>query len=184
MHRFTHFANFFSWTKTLGLSLCLMGFGFAHVTGGALELYHGIQGEYELWVSSRQSAPVSGAHHLTVTVLSVHDKQAVPDARVNLTLASPGRAVRTYRAVPTTRPYAFEVDAPLEQPGRWRITLDVQSPSGDEKATFSLRIFRPSQLWLLPLSVFAASAALMALLGFGTFSLSADRRKRVVGRSA
>ena len=144
-----------------------MGFAFAHVSTRALELFHGVQGSYELWTSSHLSTPVTGTHHLKLTILGASDKAVVPNAEVSLTLTSPTGTKRTYDAMPGTHASFFEVDVPLEQTGRWRFEVGVQRPSGRESVSFSRRIFTPLQLQLLPLAIFAVSVCLLALLGFG-----------------
>ena len=171
------YMTYLSRMKALTLLFFLTSLSFAHTTGGALELYHGVQGSYEVWVSSRRSAPVTGTHHLKITVLNAQTKQIVPNAGVKLTLVSPKGASKSY-AAPSVRAYAFEVDAPLEQAGRWRMSLSVQRASGVETITFSRRILTPLQLWLFPLLAFTASTGLLALLGFGKFNFRSGRRKR------
>lgn len=153
--------------RVLWLFACLTSFASAHVSDGTTELYHGVRGDYELWVTSRTGTPVTGTRHLSVTVVRAADKAAVPDAEVSLTLVPPSGDVRTYNAAPGTLAYFFALDAPLTQPGRWRLNLAVESALGREEAAFALRVFTPLQLGLSFLALVAALVASMALLGFG-----------------
>lgn len=149
------------------LLACPLSSASAHVSDGVAELFHGVRGGYELWVTDRPGTPVTGPHHLSVTVLDAADQAAVPDAEVHLTLASPGGDTRTYRATPGALGHFFEADAPLAQPGRWRLTLEVRSALGRETAAFAWRVFTPLQLGLGLATIIAALVAVMALLGFG-----------------
>ena len=153
--------------KALVLFACLTGFASAHVSDGVAELFYGVRGGYELWVTDRPGTPVTGAHHLSVTVLNAADQSAVPDAEVNLTLVSPGGDVSTYRAAPGALGHFFEADAPLTQAGRWHLTLEVRSALGRETAAFAWRVFTPLQLGLGLTAIIAALVAVLALLGFG-----------------
>ncbi len=119
-----------------------------------------------MWVSSRPT-PVIGTHHLNITVLSAANRKVIPNTEVNLTLTSPESVSASYRVEAGSRPYAFEVDTPLTQPGRWQLALTVASLSGRAEVLFSRRVFTPLQLRVIPVLVFAASLSLMALLGFG-----------------
>ena len=149
------------------LLACPLSSASAHAIDGVAELFHGVRGGYELWVTDRPGTPVTGAHHLSVTVLNAADQSAVPDAEVNLTLVSPGGDVSTYRAAPGALGHFFELDAPLMQTGRWHLTLEVRSALGRETAAFAWRVFTPLQLGLSVFSIIAALAAVLALLGFG-----------------
>ena len=158
--------------RVLGLFACLTSFASAHVSDGVAELFHGVRGGHELWVTDRPGTPVTGAHHLSVTVLRVADQAAVPDAEVRLTLVSPGGDLSTYRATPGALGYFFEADAPLAQPGRWHLTLEVRSALGRETAAFAWRVFTPLQLGLGLAAIIAALTAVLALLGFGKLGTS------------
>lgn len=162
--------------RVLGLCACLTGFASAHVSDGTT-LYHGVRGDYELWVTSRGGTPVTGTHHLKVTVMRAADKGAVPNAEVNLTLVSPEGDLKTYGAVPGTLAYFFELDAPLTQPGRWRLDLDVEGALGREEAAFTLRVFTPLQLGLRFSALMTALVTALALLGFGKL----DALRRLAG---
>ncbi len=153
--------------RVLGLFACLTSFASAHVSDGIRELYYGVRGPYELWVTDRPGTPVTGVHHLSVTVLSAADQAAVPDAEVRLTLVSPGGEVSTHRTTPGALGHFFGADAPLTQAGRWHLTLTVQSALGRETAAFGWRVFTPLQLGLGLAAIVAASVTLMALVGFG-----------------
>lgn len=169
--------NCFKRIKALVLFACLT-FASAHVSDGVAELFHGVRGGYELWVTDRPGTPVTGAHHLSVTVLNAADQAAVPDSEVRLTLVSPGGDVSTYRATPGALGHFFEADAPLAQPGRWHLTLEVQSALGRETAAFAWRVFTPLQLGLGLAAIVAALTAVMALLGFGRL----DALQHLAGR--
>ena len=153
--------------RAFALFACLTSFASAHVSDGITELYHEVRGGNELWVTSRSSTPVTGTHHLQVTVLRAADKAAVPDAEVSLTLMPPGGRARTYEAVPGTLTHFFEADVPLTQPGRWHLSLGVTSALGREEVAVSLRVFTPLQLGLGFAALIAALVASMALVGFG-----------------
>ena len=153
--------------KALALFAYLTSFASAHVSDGVAELFHGVRGGYELWVTDRPGTPVTGAHHLSVTVLNAADQSAVPDAEVRLTLVSPGGDLSTYHATPGALGHFFELDAPLAQAGRWHLTLEVQSTLGRETAAFAWRVFTPLQLGLGLTAIIAALVAVLALLGFG-----------------
>ena len=149
------------------LLACPLSSASAHVSDGVAELFHGVRGGYELWVTDRPGTPTTGAHHLSVTVLNAADGSAVPDAEVRLTFMSPGGDSSTYRATPGALGHFFEVDAPLAQAGRWHLTLEVQSALGRETAAFAWRVFTPVQLGLGLAAIIAVLVAVMALLGFG-----------------
>ena len=149
------------------LLACPLSSASAHVSDGVAELFHGVRGGHELWVTDRPGTPVIGTHHLSITVLRVADQAAVPDAEVSLILASPGGDVRTYRATPGALGHFFEADAPLAQAGRWHLTLEVRSARGRETAAFTWRVFTLLQLGLGLAAIVAALTAVLALLGFG-----------------
>ncbi len=154
----------------LGLFACL-AFASAHTGGGTAELFHGVRGDYEVWVTSRPGAPVTGPRHLSVTVLNAADRAAVPGAEVRLSLRSPGGRSSLYHARPGSSGYFFELDAALAQPGRWRAELAVQDGQKLERAAFSLRVSTPLQLGLGFAAIIAALLGSFALLGFGRFTL-------------
>ena len=149
------------------LFACPFSSASAHVSNGVAELFHGVQGEYELWVTDRPGTPTTGVHHLSVTVLSAADQAAVPDAEVSLTFVSPDGDSSTYRATPGALGHFFELDAPFAQAGRWHLTLEVRSALSRETAAFAWRVFTPVQLGLGLATIVAALVAVMALLGFG-----------------
>ena len=153
--------------RALALFAGLTSFASAPVSDGVAELYHGVRGGYELWVTDRPGTPVTGAHHLSVTVLRAADQAVVPDAEVTLTLTSPSGDVSTHRATPGTLGHFFEADAPLAQAGRWHLTLAVRSALGRETAAFAWQVFTPVQLGLGLAAIIAALVAVLALLGFG-----------------
>ena len=160
------------------LLACPFSSASAHVSDGVAELFHGVRGGYELWVTDRPGTPVTGTHHLSVTVLNATDQAAVPDAEVHLTLASPNGDVSTYRATPGALGHFFEADAPLAQAGRWHLTLGVTSAQGREEVAFAWRVFTPFQLGLGLAAIVAALVAVLALLGFGRL----DALRHLAGR--
>ena len=159
----------------LGLFACF-AFASAHTGGGTAELFHGVRGDYEVWVTSRTGAPVTGPRHLNVTVLDAADRAAVPGAEVRLSLQSPGGHSSLYRARPGSSGYFFELDAVLAQPGRWRAELAVQDGQTIEHVAFSLRVLTPFQLGLSFIAIIAALLGSLALLGFGRFTRPRGRR--------
>ncbi len=60
----------FKQIKALVLFACLTSFASAHVSDGVTELFHGVRGGYELWVTDRPGTPATGTHHLSITVLN------------------------------------------------------------------------------------------------------------------
>ena len=124
-----------------------LGLGTIWANGGAVEIFRGNQGPYELVVGVLPEEPAVGTVHLSVTPLDALSSRIVTDAEI-LVVANDPEGDPTYqaRALNTpASPQVYETNITFESPGAWTLLVTVENQAlGQTTFTIPLAIAPPA----------------------------------------
>lgn len=128
---------------TLVLMSLIFAEGTAAVSGNGITkpVASGTAGPYEYTVGIWPHSPALGLLHLSIVLLA--DQQPLSDATVNVILHPEGQpdSAETIRARNhILSPQSYELNANLDSPGRWVVTIDISSPLGSERIDVPLEV--------------------------------------------
>ena len=149
---------------------------------GAVEIFRGREGAYEITLGVRPEKPVVGTIHFSITPLSAETSELVPTATIRIVANNP-QGEPTYQARALNFPVSpqyYDADLTIFTPGPWTIFVEISSDSLGE-ATFKVPLLVEEQrltpnriegtiVWLILIGVLVGGAVYVCY--------SARRRRR------
>ena len=124
----------------------------ASANGGANEVFRAKQGPYEIYeivVGIIPPTPQVGILHFTVSVVERATSRPVASASVTIEARGPqGSSGSTEDATNTFgAPNYYDANIAVDKPGEWEFEVVVDSPLGNERVTFPLRVQQTTVNW-------------------------------------
>lgn len=159
---------------------------FAQTQAEARELFAGRSGPYEIIVGIRPNEPLVGAIHFLVTALDAADREIVADARV-LIVAIDEDGVPTQQSLAVNTPSSpdlYEANLSFDNPGKWKLRIDVTSERLGE-ASFDVPLeVRPTNPAATRSGTILFAGVLLVLVGGTLYVWYSARRSRRRGEPA